>query len=47
MSTKSDLTEPLWEAVTSIVPNLCVGNTESMDALTETFKTSCHWADIG
>lgn len=46
MSTKSDLTEALWEAVTSIVPNLCVGNTESMDALTETFRMSCDWNEI-
>ncbi|MFH4973737.1 hypothetical protein AB6A40_000446 [Gnathostoma spinigerum] len=40
------LSGPLWESVTSLIPNLCVGNTESMDALVEIFRSCCDWEKI-
>lgn len=47
MGSDEDLSAPLLEAVTSIAPNLCLGNAESMDALVETFRPCCQWDQIG
>ncbi|CAG9534491.1 unnamed protein product [Cercopithifilaria johnstoni] len=46
MGSDEELSASLLEAVTSIAPNLCLGNAESMDALIETFRPCCHWDDI-
>lgn len=47
MGSDEELSASLLEAVTSIAPNLCLGNAESMDALVETFRPCCHWDEIG
>ncbi|VDM95152.1 unnamed protein product [Thelazia callipaeda] len=41
------LSSSLVGAVTSIAPNLCLGNAESMDALVQTFRPCCCWNEIG
>uniref|UniRef100_A0A0M3HTT2 UBR-type domain-containing protein n=1 Tax=Ascaris lumbricoides TaxID=6252 RepID=A0A0M3HTT2_ASCLU len=41
-----NLTAPIWGAVTSLVPNLCLGNAESMDALVAIFRPCCDWEQI-
>ncbi|VDM43637.1 unnamed protein product [Toxocara canis] len=46
MDPESSLTGPIWDAVTSLVPNLCLGNKESMDALVATFRPCCDWEQI-
>uniref|UniRef100_A0A158Q763 UBR-type domain-containing protein n=1 Tax=Elaeophora elaphi TaxID=1147741 RepID=A0A158Q763_9BILA len=46
MGSDEELSASLLEAVTSIAPNLCLGNAESMDALVETFRPCCHWDEI-
>ncbi|MCP9258029.1 hypothetical protein DINM_001193 [Dirofilaria immitis] len=46
MGIDEELSASLLEAVTSIAPNLCLGNAESMDALVETFRPCCHWDEI-
>ncbi|VDK44653.1 unnamed protein product [Anisakis simplex] len=40
------LPAPIWEAVTTLVPNLCLGNNESMDALVAIFRPCCDWEKI-
>lgn len=47
METSEELSAPLLEAVTTIAPNLCLGNEESMDALLETFRPCCRWDEFG
>ncbi|EJW88782.1 hypothetical protein WUBG_00304 [Wuchereria bancrofti] len=46
MGSDEELSASVLEAVTSIAPNLCLGNAESMDALVETFRPCCHWDEI-
>ncbi|EFO26755.2 hypothetical protein LOAG_01731 [Loa loa] len=46
MGSDEELSASILEAVTSIAPNLCLGNAESMDALVETFRPCCHWDEI-
>ncbi|KAL3998511.1 E3 ubiquitin-protein ligase UBR4 family protein [Acanthocheilonema viteae] len=46
MGSDEELSSSLLEAVTSIAPNLCLGNAESMDALIEIFRPCCHWDEI-
>uniref|UniRef100_A0A915PMF8 UBR-type domain-containing protein n=1 Tax=Setaria digitata TaxID=48799 RepID=A0A915PMF8_9BILA len=46
MGSDTELSTSLLEAVTSIAPNLCLGNAESMDALVETFRPCCNWDEI-
>ncbi|VDN21925.1 unnamed protein product [Gongylonema pulchrum] len=46
MGKDEGLPTPILEAITSIAPNLCLGNMESMDALVETFTPCCQWNQI-